>query len=286
MPIAQAAGARIHYEEVGRGTTIVFAHEFGADLREWEAQLRFFSRGHRCIRYNARGYPPSEVPEDPAQYGWEQARDDLLAVMDAAGVERAHVVGLSMGGYAALAFALAYPQRCLSIVPSAAGSGSILDAAQLEVWRQDCRMTGQRMIDAGMDGPSLDIGHGPTRIQLKHKDPRGWQDFVDHLREHSGPGSGLTMQRYQGGRPTVYAFEEGLRRCEVPALLIVGDEDVPCLAPNLFLKRTMPRAQLAVVPATGHAVNLEEPATYNALVARFIAQVEGGRLPPPAPVHP
>ena len=141
MPIAQAAGARIHYEELGRGTPIVFAHEFGADLREWEAQLRFFSRGHRCIRYNARGYPPSEVPADPAQYGWEQARDDLLAVMDAAGVERAHVVGLSMGGYAALAFALAYPQRCLSIVPSAAGSGSILDAAQLEAWRQDCRIT-------------------------------------------------------------------------------------------------------------------------------------------------
>lgn len=286
MPIAQAAGARIHYEEVGRGTPIVFAHEFGSDLREWEAQVRAFSRGHRCIRYNARGYPPSEVPADPAQYGWEQARDDLLAVMDAAGVERAHVVGLSMGGYTALTFAIAHPQRCLSIVPSAAGSGSLRDAAQLETWRQECRQTGQRMIDDGMAGPAHDIGHGPTRIQLKHKDPRGWQDFVDHLRGHSGPGSGLTMQRFQGGRPTVYAFEDALRRCEVPALLIVGDEDVPCLEPNLFLKRVMPRAQLAVVPATGHAVNLEEPATYNALVAAFIAQVEGGRLPPPAPEHP
>src|SRR5919205_3439643 len=117
-------GVRLHYEETGRGTSIVFVHEFGGDLRSWEPQVRYFSRTYRCIAYNARGYPPSDVPEDFNRYSQERARDDIRAVLDALKIERAHVVGLSMGANATLHFGLTYPQRALSLTFAGGGYGS------------------------------------------------------------------------------------------------------------------------------------------------------------------
>src|SRR6185437_11282534 len=93
-------GVRLYYEEVGSGVPVIFVHEFAGDHRSWEPQLRHFARRYRCIAYNARGYPPSEVPEDPERYSQARARDDILAVLDRLGIERAHVVGLSMGAFA------------------------------------------------------------------------------------------------------------------------------------------------------------------------------------------
>lgn len=116
MPTIDADGVRLHYEGTGRGYPIVFVHEFGADHREWETQVRYFSRGYRCIAYNARGYLPSDVPDDLNQYGWEFSRDDIAAVMRALDIERAHLVGLSMGGYAVLQFGLKYPAMASAIV--------------------------------------------------------------------------------------------------------------------------------------------------------------------------
>jgi len=94
MPHVQAEGARLYYEEAGSGRPVVFVHEFGSDLREWETQLRFFSRSYRCIAYNARGYPPSDVPDDLSLYGWEFAVEDIAAVLRGLSIPRAHVVGL------------------------------------------------------------------------------------------------------------------------------------------------------------------------------------------------
>ena len=111
MPYAQSRGARLWYEETGTGYPIIFVHEFGADLREWEQQVRWFSREYRCIRFNARGYPPSDVPESDELYGYEHAADDIGAVLDALDIEKAHVVGLSMGAYATLQFGLRHPAR-------------------------------------------------------------------------------------------------------------------------------------------------------------------------------
>src|SRR5205807_6003904 len=88
----------------------VFVHEFADDVRGFEPQIRYFSRRYRCVAYNARGYPPSDVPEDPERYSQDRARDDIRAVLDALGIAKAHVVGLSMGGFATLHFCLAYPE--------------------------------------------------------------------------------------------------------------------------------------------------------------------------------
>src|SRR5258707_6410036 len=104
-------GVKLYYEETGAGSPIVFVHEFAGDHRSWEPQVRYFSRMYRCITYSARGYPPSDVPEDWAQYSQDRARDDIRSVLDALKIDQAHIVGLSMGGFATVHFGFTYPRR-------------------------------------------------------------------------------------------------------------------------------------------------------------------------------
>ena len=274
MPYIDAAGARLYCEETGSGYPIVFVHEFGSDYREWESQVRYFSRAYRCITYNARGYPPSDVPEDANQYGWEFAVDDIAAVMKGLAVDRAHVFGLSMGGYAALQFGLRYPEKASAIVAAGAGSGS--PPSQRDAWLKETPALARGFVERGMDAMAEEMGHHPTRIQLKYKDPRSWQEFVAHLREHSELGMSKTMARYQTLRPSLYDFREPLSRMKIPVLLAVGDEDAPCLETNLMLKLAIPGAGLWVHPNTGHAINLEEPAAFNGQVEGFLNEVERG----------
>src|SRR5262249_11383255 len=120
-------GVKLFYEEVGAGTPVVFVHEFAGDHRAWEAQLRHFGRRYRCIAYNARGYPPSDVPPEPERYSQDRARDDILAVLDGLGIDKAHIVGLSMGGFATLHFGFAYPKRARSLVVAGCGYGAAPD---------------------------------------------------------------------------------------------------------------------------------------------------------------
>ena len=275
MPYAQAEGARLYYEETGKGHPVVFVHEYGSDHREWEAQVRFFSREYRCVTFAARGYTPSDVPEDPALYGQDFAVADIAAVMRHLGIPRAHVVGLSMGAFAALLFGVRHPEMATALVVAGVGTGS--DLKELESWRAAQAERAERIRAEGWQELALESGHSPTRIQLKKKDPRGWEEFVRHLREHSPLGSALTQARYQGARDPVYAWEEDLKRMRVPTLLALGDEDWPCIEPNVFLKRTIPNCGLWMHPRTGHAINLEEPAAFNRAVQDFFSTVERGR---------
>jgi len=275
MPYAQSAGARLYYEETGQGAPIVFVHEYAADHREWELQLRYFSRDYRCIAYAARGYPPSDVPEGPTLYGQDHSADDIAAVMDHLGLRRAHVVGLSMGAFAALRFGLRHPQRASALVLAGVGSGS--DLAALEAWRRQQAEKAEQLLAQGWEAMAEEVGHSPTRIQLKHKNPRAWEEFMAHLRGHSARGSALTARWYQGARDPVYHWEAPLRGMKVPTLIAVGDEDAPCVEPSVFLKRTLPNAGLWVCPHTGHAINLEEPDTFNREVAAFLGAVDRGR---------
>jgi pimeloyl-ACP methyl ester carboxylesterase len=274
MPYANSRGARLWYEEVGTGYPIVFVHEFGADLREWEQQVRWFSREYRCIRFNARGYPPSDVPESDELYGYEHSADDIGAVLDALGIEKAHVVGLSMGAYATLQFGLRSPSRTSALVVAGVGSGAPRE--HRIAFKEQAEATAARYLAEGSGALAEGLGYGATRVQLLNKDPLGWQQFVAHHAEHSAVGSAYTLRRYQALRPSLFDFERELADCKVPTLLIVGDEDEPCLDTNLFLKRTMPTAQLWMLPATGHAVNLEEPAAFNAGVHTFLSAVDRG----------
>src|ERR671938_1594814 len=174
---------RLHYEETGRGTPIVFVHEFGGDLRSWEPQVRYFSRLYRCIAYNARGYPPSDVPEDWNRYSQERARDDIRSVLDGLQLERAHVVGLSMGAFATLHFGMAYPQRALSITVAGGAYGS--HPAHYKQFQQDSRANAEKLQRDGMAKFVATYGVGPTRVQLEDKDARSFAEYLSQFNEHS-----------------------------------------------------------------------------------------------------
>jgi pimeloyl-ACP methyl ester carboxylesterase len=272
MAFVPSGDVQLFVDECGAGFPVVFVHEFASDHREWEPQVRWFSRSHRCVTYNARGYPPSDVPEDPDAYGWEPAVTDLLAVLDGLDIRAAHLVGLSMGGYAVLQFALRYPERVSGVVAAGAGSGS--GPTERGSWPQVATAIAEAFRTRPMAEMAEEVGNGPTRVQLEAKSPRAWQEFMDHLREHSSVGMANTMARYQARRPSLYDFEVQFRALEAPVLLAVGDEDGPCLETNLMLKRAIPDAGLWVHPHTGHAINLEEPAAFNTMVATFLADVE------------
>lgn len=275
MRIATTDGIHLHVDEAGKGLPILFVHEFGGNHESWEPQMRFFARRYRCITYAARGYPPSDVPESVEAYSQAIAVADALAVLDALGIEKAHVVGLSMGGFATVHFGLTAPERALSLTVAGAGYGcekefeDYFRAVSLEV--------ADNFETKGAKEFSKIYALGASRVQFETKDPRGWREFADRLATHSDTGAALTMRGVQARRPSFYDLEDRLKVMDVPTLVVVGDEDDHCLQPGLFLKRTIPACGLAVFPKTGHTLNLEEPAAFNALLAEFLAQVEAGR---------
>ncbi len=269
-------GLDLHYEEAGDGPAILFLHEFGGDHRSWHAQVSYFSQNYRCIVASARGYPPSDVPADIAAYGQDFATADAVALLDHLEIQQAYVIGLSMGAYTGLKLALQHPDRLLALVAASGGAGSFPPTR--EVFIADSIAMAEAMIADGKI-PAEAFANGPTRIQLKRKDAGRWQEFRDYLAEHPALGSGNTLRRVQAARPSLYDFEAELAGVDVPVLLMVGDEDDPCLDTNLYLKRTMPTAGLAVVPKSGHLLNLEDPAGFNATVSEFFGDVALGAWP-------
>ncbi len=278
MPHAKTDdGVSLYYQEAGDGFPVIFVHEFAGDHRSWTPQVGFFSRRYRCITYNARGYPPSEVPEDPARYTQDRARDDIKSVLDHLGIAQAHVVGLSMGGFATLHFGLAYPDTARSLVVAGCGYGA--EPEQRDQFRDESEATAKLAESGTADAFAATYGNGPARQQFRHKDPRGWQVFMDNLAEHSMAGAALTLRGVQQRRPSLFDLEDRMRRLTTPTLILTGDEDEPCLIPDIFMKRTIPSAALQIFPNSGHTINLEEPAAFNTAVADFFAQVDSGRWP-------
>jgi pimeloyl-ACP methyl ester carboxylesterase len=274
-------GVQLHVEEAGDGPPVLFVHEFAGDHRSWEPQIRALSRRYRCIVYSARGYPPSDVPQDEAVYSQARAVADIVAVLDGLDVERAHVVGLSMGGFATLHLGLRHPQRARSLVVSGVGYGAQPEKQQ--AFRAESNVIADAFAAEGAAEVAKRYAVGPARVQLQNKDPRGWAEFAARLAEHDSVGSALTMRGVQAARPSLYDLTEELRALEVPTLLIAGDEDEGCLEPNLMLKRTIPTAGLALLPKTGHTCNLEEPELFTRLLERFFADVENGAWGPRDP---
>ena len=266
---------RLYFEEAGSGTPIIFLHEFAADHTNWEPQMRYFSRGHRCIAYSARGYAPSEVPTLAEVYSFRHFYNDALAVLDHLEIEKAHFVGLSMGSYSSLQVSLHAPKHMLSMTLAGVGSGSSLE--NLDAWRKQCRDNADEFERIGSAEVAKVTRETPSRIPFLVKDPRGHADFYAALARHDSKGSANTMRGFQAGRPSIYTLTDAIRKVTTPALIICGDEDDPCIEPSLFLKQHLPAAGLTFFPKSGHVLNLEEPALFNETVERFIALVEAGR---------
>jgi pimeloyl-ACP methyl ester carboxylesterase len=267
-------GVKLYYEQSGSGIPVVFVHEFAGDCRSWESQVRYFARRYSCVTYNARGYPPSDVPEDGERYSQERARDDIRAVLDALKIDKAHVVGLSMGGFATLHFGFTYPERARSLVVAGCGYGASPD--KREQFAAEAETAARQFEEASMAKAAEGYALGPTRVQFQNKDPRGWKEFADQLAEHSTAGAARTMRGVQKRRPSLFDLVDKMRTITAPTLIMTGDEDWPCLEPGLLMKRTIPTAGLVVMPNAGHTINLEEPAAFNQHVADFLHAVDVG----------
>ena len=277
MPTARVDGVNLYYEEEGAGQPLVFVHEFAGDHRSWHPQVRFFSRRYRTIAFNARGYPPSDVPEGAEAYSQDRAAEDIRGVLDALKIPKAHVCGLSMGGYATLHFGLKHPDRALSLVVAGAGYGSA--SGEREKFLRDSEAVVKRFEDDGMAKTADFYAKGPTRVQLMDKDPHSWREFHRQLAEGSARGHALTQRGVQLRRPSIMDLGERMEKLEVPTLIMTGDEDDPCLEPAIFMKRKIPTSGLVVLPKSGHAINLEEPEAFNRAVLDFLTAVDAGKWP-------
>jgi len=270
-------GVKLFYQEVGTGIPIVFVHEFAGDCRSWEAQFRHFGQRYRCIAYNARGFPPSDVPQGAERYSQARARDDIRAVLDGLNIDKAHIVGLSMGGFATLHFGFTYPDRARSLTIGGCGYGAAPD--QRKQFAEEAEAAAVRFEDIGMAKAAETYALGPTRVQFQNKDPRGWREFADQLADHSGKGSALTMRGVQSRRPSLFDLTAEMKKVTAPTLIITGDEDWACLDPAILMKRVIASAGLVVMANCGHTINLEDPDAYNGHLDDFFHAVELGKWP-------
>ena len=270
-------GVRLHYEETGSGTPVIFVHEYAGDGRSWEPQLRHFGQRYRAIAYDARGYPPSDVPPEATSYSQVRAADDIAAVLNHLGIAAAHVVGLSMGGFATLHFGFRHAARARSLTVAGCGYGAERD--QRARFRAEVETVAGFIRDNGMAAFAEKYAYGPTRVQFENKDPRGFAEFKRMLGEHDALGATNTQLGVQGQRPSLYDLVDDMRRLTVPTLILTGDEDWPCLTPALLMKREIASAALSVMPNCGHGINTEDPDEFNRIVGTFLAQVDAGRWP-------
>lgn len=272
MPFADAGGVTLYYEAAGKGPLVIFVHGFAGDHRSWEPQVRSLSRLYRCVAFNARGYPPSDVPEVQSAYTQDLSADDVAAAVRHLKVEDAHVVGLSQGGFAALHFAMRHPRMTRSIVVAGVGYGSVAARRKEFVEREEAEARSFETEGARVTGRAH--AERPSCAPFRTKDPRGWAEARDRFMEHSDTGSALTLRGLPKSRPTVYELEPRLKRIRAPTLIIAGDEDEWCLEPSLYLKRTIPDAGLWIFPKSGHTINLEERDRFNRACFDFFATVE------------
>jgi pimeloyl-ACP methyl ester carboxylesterase len=271
IEVKASDGVSLAVSTIGEGEPIVFLHEYSGDLLSWEKQVTALSNRYRCIRFNARGYPPSQVPESIDDYAQARAADDATDVMAALGIERAYFVGLSMGGFAALHVAIRHPERLRALVVAGCGYGSL--PSEQEMFFADMNREADHADAIGMSGYAAELANSGYAQLLRAKSYETWNEFREQLTAHSAKGMAMTLRGVLARRPSLWHLEPQLKKIGKPVLLVIGDEDVPCLEPNLFLKKTLPDCALSIMPRTGHLPNLEDPDVFNALIDRFFISV-------------
>ena len=239
--------------------------------------MRHFARRYRAITYAARGYLPSEVPEQVSMYSQARAADDIRVILDHLGIDKAHVVGLSMGGFATLHFGFRHPGRALSICVAGCGYGA--EKGQQQKFQAEADTIAAFLDESGIAAFAERYAYGPTRVQFENKDPRGFAEFKQQLGEHSALGARNTQLGVQRERPSLYDLVDQMKTVTIPTLILTGDEDWPCLQPALLMKQNIPTAALSVMPNCGHTINIEAPDEFNRIVGDFMAQVDAGRWP-------
>ena len=274
MPTVQINEVSITYEVTGNGFPLLFAHEFAGDMTSWVPQVLHFSKEYSVITFNTVGYPPSDVPSNLELYSYQSQISYIKGILDHLQIDQAHIAGLSMGSQAALGFGITFPKIAKTLVIAGAGTGSTNTSA----FKEDAEKRALILEQEGMQGLK-DYTNGTTRARFQQRNPSGWQHFANGFLSHSAVGSANTLRGYQAKRPSIYELSDELEKLDIPTLIIVGDEDDPCIKPSLFMKQVIPRSGLFMMPQTGHAVNIERPAEFNEALDSFFSEVSNGGWP-------
>jgi pimeloyl-ACP methyl ester carboxylesterase len=276
MKFAASDDVEIYFEDTGNteGEAIIFAHEFAAEVETWYPQFEAFRNDYRCVAFNARGWPPSDVPEDPTAYSQDRQVADIVDLMDHLGLEKAHIVGLSMGSTTTLLFGIAHEDRARSLTIASTGYGAV--GGDRAVFHAEIASAADRLETDGWGVVAPDYGNGPFRRSFAIKEPAAHAEFLERLGNHSGVGSARTMRTVQMVRPAFPDILDDLKAITVPVLLMAGDDDVPAIEGTLYLKRAIPTAGLFMLPRSGHMLNLEETEAFNLTLRRFLKFASDG----------
>lgn len=248
MPYIDRDGVRIYYEDEGRGPALLLTHGYSATLRMWEPQVVALANRFRVIRWDMRGHGASDSPEDPSAYTHAATVADMAAVLDVAGVDRAAIGGLSLGGYMSLEFHLAYPQRVRALVLCDTGPGYKKEDAR-ESWNRYAESFARKYDERGLEA----LGAGAELRSARHRSAAG----LAHA------ARGILVQRDA-------RVIESLPAIRVPTLLVVGSEDKPFITGMRYMADKIPGSVHAVIDGAGHAPNLDKPAEFNDVLARFL----------------
>jgi pimeloyl-ACP methyl ester carboxylesterase len=249
MPRISRDGVGIHYEVHGKGTPLLLTHGYSSTSAMWHGQVEALAREHRLILWDMRGHGQSDYPDDPAAYSEDLTVGDMAAILDAVGARRAIIGGLSLGGYMSLAFCRAHPQRTRALLIIDTGPGFKKDDARA-AWNARALATADRL-----DREGLDVLKSSTRERAtaSHRNAGGL----------ARAARGMLTQRDA-------RVIELLPEIRVPALIVVGADDTPFLAASDYMAAKIPGAQKVVIPAAGHAVNIDQPKAFVDAVLPFL----------------
>ncbi|MCA1377805.1 MULTISPECIES: alpha/beta fold hydrolase [Bradyrhizobium] len=249
MPEINRDGVNIYYEVHGNGPPLLLTHGYSSTSAMWHGQIDALAKDHTLILWDMRGHGQSDYPDDASAYSEDLTVGDMAAILDAVGTKRAIIGGLSLGGYMSLAFYRAHPERARALLIIDTGPGFRKDDAR-EAWNARALATADRL-----DREGLDVLKAATRERAtaSHRNARGL----------ALAARGMLTQRDA-------RVMELLPEIKVPSLIVVGADDTPFLAASDYMAAKIPGAQKAVIPAAGHAVNIDQPKAFVDAVAPFL----------------
>lgn len=267
MPKVNVDGVLIHYVVSGSAAkTLVLAHAYPTNHRLWEPQIEALSRNRTVVAYDVRGFGLSDAPAAPHAYSPDQSVADLRVLVEHLGASQIELCGLSMGGNIALNFALAYPQRVSSLIVSGTGAGS----DDMSVFAKTTNAWADAAEHGGMEAFADLIAANPIFAEYSDRGPAQKAQLRALILANTAPGVAHTAREVLAKRKSINALAPRLRELPVRTLVVIGEKDVACIAPANVMTSTIPDSRLAIIPATGHFNNLEDPATLNELILGFL----------------
>jgi len=249
MPKINRDGVDIYYEVHGSGPPLLLTHGYSSTSAMWNGQIEALSRHHKLVLWDMRGHGQSDYPTDPSHYSEALTVADMAALLDEVSADKAIVGGLSLGGYMSLAFYRNHPERVSALLIIDTGPGFKKDDAR-DAWNERARATGDRFEREGL---AVLKSASRERSTVSHRDASGLA--------HAARGM-LTQRNAR--------VIESLADIEVPALVVVGADDAPFLAASDYMAAKIPGAKKAVIPAAGHAVNIDQPQAFIEAVLPFL----------------